>query len=152
MVTKVLQHADGAADTITLDETARHRRRTTMTSDNGVEFLLDLPQARLLRHGECLLLEDGRLIEVVAAPEKLLGVRGKNARHLLALTWQIGNRHLAAQIFDTHLLIRYDPVIAKMLEGLGAILEQLDAPFDPEGGAYQHSSDPSHDDGHHHNG
>lgn len=149
-VTNILPAAEEAADIITLDETARHRRRTVMTSDNGIEFLLDLPQARLLHHGEGLLLEDGRIIEVNAAPEKLMKVTGKDARHLLALTWQIGNRHLAAQISETHVLIRHDAVIKKMLHGLGAGVEQIEAPFDPEGGAYQASGGHSHDHKHNH--
>lgn len=149
-VTNVLPAAEEAVDTITLDETARHRRRTVMTSDNGIEILLDLPQARLLRHGEGLLLQDGRIIEVNAAPEKLMKVTGKDARHLMALTWQIGNRHLAAQISETHVLIRHDPVIEKMLQGLGAAVEQVEAPFDPEGGAYQSLGGHAHDHAHHH--
>ena len=149
-VTSVLPAVEGAADTITLDETARHRRRTVMTSDNGIEFLLDLPTARLLRHGEGFLLQDGRIIEVNAAPEKLMKVTGKDPSHLLALAWQIGNRHLAAQISETHVLIRHDPVIEKMLVGLDAVVEHVDAPFDPVGGAYQAPGGHSHDHGHHH--
>lgn len=108
-----------------------------MKSDNGIEFLLDLKAAQLLRHGDGLLLNDGRLIVVHALPEKLMLVRGKDRRHLLALTWQIGNRHLAAQIADDHLLIRHDPVIAHMLRGLSATVEDIEAPFNPEGGAYE---------------
>ena len=143
--TEVLPHTHAPVDTITLDEGDRHRRRMTMRSDNGVEFLLDLPSARLLRHGEGLRLEDGRVIEVRAVPERLLEVRGRDTRHLLALTWQIGNRHLAAQIEPERVLIRHDRVIAEMLEGLGATLEEADEAFDPEGGAYG-----GHHEGHHH--
>lgn len=143
--TKVADHVHSPADTVTLDETARHRRRIKLTSDNGVEFLLNLPEARLLGHGQGLVLDDGRVIEVRAEPEALLEIRGRDARHLHALAWQIGNRHLAAEIADDHLLIRYDHVIANMLEGLGAQVRQLSAPFSPEGGAY---SDTHH--GHHH--
>lgn len=112
-----------------------------MTSDGGISFLLDLPEARLLRDGVGLKLEDGRVIEVRAAPELLIEVRGRDAQHLLVLSWQIGNRHLEAQIEADRLLIRRDPVIRTMLEGLGAMVEDIEAPFDPEGGAY---------DGHHH--
>jgi len=115
-----------------------------MTSDNGIEFLLDLPEAQLLRQGDGLLLEDGRVIEVLAAPEELYEVRGRNARHLTALSWQIGNRHLAAQILDDRILIRRDTVIGTMLEGLGATITEISAPFDSEGGAYGDHA------GHHH--
>jgi urease accessory protein len=139
------------ADTITLDETARHRRRTKMVSDNGIEFLLDLPEARLLRHGDGLELDDGRVIEVRAEPEDLLEVRGSDTRHLLALAWQIGNRHLAAQILPDRILIRRDHVIRDMLEGLGAIVAETSAPFDPEGGAYGGAHEAhEHGHGHHH--
>lgn len=144
------------AGRITLDETARRRRRMRMVSDDidgsgGIEFLLDLPRTRLLRDGEGLVLDDGRVIEVRAAPETLHEVRGRDTRHLLALAWQIGNRHLAAQMLPDRILIRRDPVIAAMLEGLGATVHDVVAPFDPEGGAYgdtHHAH--GHDHGHHH--
>ncbi|WP_223475386.1 urease accessory protein UreE [Oricola indica] len=147
----VTRHFHDPADTITLDETARHRRRMKMVSDNGIEFLLDLAEARLLRHGDGLLLDDGRVIEVHAEPEALYEVRASDARHLLALAWQIGNRHLAAQIFPDRILIRHDHVIREMLEGLGASVAETSAPFDPEGGAYggAHAAH-DHGDGHHH--
>ena len=122
-----------------------------MVSDNGIEFLLDLDEARLLLHGDGLLLDDGRVIEVRAEPEALYEVRASDARHLLALAWQIGNRHLAAQIFPDRILIRHDHVIREMLEGLGASVAETSAPFDPEGGAYggAHAAH-DHGEGHHH--
>lgn len=159
--TEIIRHFHHPAGRITLDETARHRRRMAMISDAadgepGIEFLLDLPQARLLRHGDGLVLEDGRVIEVAAAPEELHEIRGRDARHLLALAWQIGNRHLPAQILEDRILIRRDHVIADMLKGLGATVTDISAPFDPEGGAYgdphqdhHHAHDHGHDHGHH---
>jgi urease accessory protein len=151
-VTHILDHVHGTAGRITLDETARHRRRIVMVSDSidgapGIEFLLDLPEATLLRHGEGLLLDDGRVIEVIAAPEELYAVFGANPRHLLALAWQIGNRHLAAEILGSRIHIRKDPVIRAMLEGLGARVVDIFAPFTPEGGAYAGRVNP-HDHGH----
>lgn len=146
--TEIVDHCHDPVDTITLDETARHRRRITLTSDSGIEFLLDLPKATLLRHRQGLVLNDGQIIEVQAAPEDLYEVSANDGRHLLALAWQIGNRHLAAQIEDDRLLIRRDPVIREMLEGLGARVQDISAPFDPEGGAYgdAHSSHHHHHD------
>ncbi|MEL6921188.1 MAG: urease accessory protein UreE [Pseudomonadota bacterium] len=143
----IVGHTHAPADTITLDETARHRRRIKLTSDNGIAFMLDLTDARLLRHGEGLVLDDGRVLEVRAEPEALMEVRGHDARHLLALGWQIGNRHLAAQIEADRILIRHDHVIGKMLVGLGAQVKDVEAPFDPEGGAYgdAHHSHHHHD-------
>jgi urease accessory protein len=153
-VTHILDHVHDIAGRITLDETARHRRRMVMVSDavdgqRGIEFLLDLPEATLLRHGEGLLLEDGRVIMVVAAPEPLYAVFGANPRHLLSLAWHIGNRHLAAEILGNRILIRQDAVIKAMLEGLGARVMEIMAPFTPEGGAYGGRHNP-HDHGHGH--
>lgn len=151
-VSSILDHTHHPADTITLNETDRHRRRMMMTSDGGTAFLLDLPEARLLRHGEGLKLSDGRVIEVRATPEALYEVTAKDARHLLALAWQIGNRHLAADITDTRIRIRADHVIKDMLEGLGATVSEVEAPFNPEGGAYggSHSGHHHHDHSHDH--
>ncbi|MDP3526202.1 MAG: urease accessory protein UreE [Hoeflea sp.] len=144
---------DSAAATITLDETARHRRRMMMVSDRletgaTIAFLLDLPKARLLRHGDGLVLDDGRIIEVRARPEPLMEVKGRDPAHLLALAWQIGNRHLAAEIAAESIRIRRDHVIRAMLLGLGASVTDIEAPFDPEGGAYGGAHAGHHDHGH----
>ena len=125
-----------AADTITLDEAQRHRRRMAMVTDNGIAFLLDLPEARLLGEGDAIVLSDGRLVEVRAKPEALLAVRGHDPTHLLALAWQIGNRHLPCQIEGDRLILRRDHVVAEMLRGLGGNVEEIEAAFDPLGGAY----------------
>ena len=146
---RILPHTHHPADTITLDETARHRRRIKLTSDNGIAFLLDLPAARLLLHGEGIELEDGRVIEVIAEPEPLYEVRATNPHHLLQVSWQLGNRHLPTQILHDHLRIRQDHVIREMLLGLGAEVTEVIASFNPEGGAYgNHHDNQSH--GHHH--
>ena len=142
-VSEVRPSAEGRFATITLDEAARHRRRMRMVTDrlndgSTVEFLLDLPEARLLRQGEGLVLSDGRIIEVRAAPEPLMEVTARDPRHLLVLAWQIGNRHLPAEIGENTIRLRRDHVIRAMLEGLGATVTELEAAFDPEGGAYDH--------------
>ncbi|MEP3629289.1 MAG: urease accessory protein UreE [Hyphomicrobiales bacterium] len=142
---RILSHTHHPADTITLDETARHRRRIKLTSDNGIAFLLDLPAARLLLHGEGIELEDGRVIEVIAEPEPLYEIRAKDAHHLLQLSWQLGNRHLPTQILQDHLRIRQDHVIRDMLIGLGADVTEIVASFNPEGGAYGNHHGHSHD-------
>src|SRR4030088_827357 len=104
------------ADTVVLDFDDRHRRRMAMTGERGLEFLLDLENAVALRGGDALVLDDGRLIEVVAAPEPLLEIRGIDPPHLVRL--------------------RRDHVIEAMVKGLGARVVEIEAPFDPEGGAY----------------
>src|ERR1700683_2586641 len=124
------------ADTIVLDFDDRHRRRMAMTGTRGLEFLLDLEHAVALRGGDALVLEDGRLIEVVAAPEPLLEIRCNDPQHLVRVAWHLGNRHLPTQIMAKGLRIRRDHVIEAMVNGLGARVIEIDAPFDPEGGAY----------------
>ena len=161
---------DAPADTVVLDFDDRHRRRMAMTGTRGLEFLLDLEQATALRGGDALVLEDGRLIEVVAAAEPLLEIRGSDPHHLIRVAWHLGNRHLPTQIMPKALRIRRDHVIEAMVKGLGARVIEIEAPFDPEGGAYagaahghahedevhhhhtghDHAHGDAHDHGHHH--
>jgi urease accessory protein len=137
---------DTPADTIVLEFDDRHRRRMAMTGTRGLEFLLDLPQTVALRGGDALVLEDGRLVEVVAAPEGLVELRGVDPRQMVRLAWHLGNRHLPVQIAGKYLRIRRDHVIEEMVKGLGASVVEIEAPFDPEGGAYVSAA---HDHGHH---
>ena len=139
---------DTAADTVVLDFDDRHRRRIAMTGVRGLAFLLDLPEAVMLRGGDALMLEDGRLVEVVAAPEPLVEIRAAPG-DLVRLAWHIGNRHLPAQMLTHAIRIRRDHVIEDMLRGLGAKLRPIEGPFDPEGGAYATAPQPhGHDHGH----
>jgi urease accessory protein len=143
---------ESPADTVVLDFDDRHRRRMAMTGTRGLEFLLDLENAVALRGGDALVLEDGRLIEVVAAPEPLLEIRGVDPLHLVRIAWHLGNRHLPTQIMGKGLRIRRDHVIEEMVKGLGARVIEIEAPFDPEGGAYAaaHAPHDGHGHGHHH--
>ena len=149
---------EAAADTVVLDFDDRHRRRMAMTGTRGLEFLLDLEEAVALRGGDALVLEDGRLIEVVAAPEPLVEIRGADPHHLVRIAWHLGNRHLPTQIVGRGLRIRRDHVIEDMVRGLGARVIVIEAPFDPEGGAYAggghagHGHDHHQDHGHHKHG
>lgn len=125
-----------ACDRITLDYDARHRRRFRYVGDAGVEFLLDLPRAVVLKDGDGLRLNDGRMVAVGAAAEALVEVTAANPTALVQLAWHIGNRHLPAQLEEHRILIRQDHVIEAMLIGLGATIRSLLAPFTPESGAY----------------
>ena len=124
------------ADSVVLDFDDRHRRRMAMTGTRGLEFLLDLENAVALRGGDALVLDDGRLVEVVAAPEQLTEIRCNDPHHLVRVAWHLGNRHLPTQIMAKGLRIRRDHVIEAMVKGLGARVIEIEAPFDPEGGAY----------------
>ncbi|MCI4660796.1 MAG: urease accessory protein UreE [Neomegalonema sp.] len=137
-----------ASGTITLDYDARFRRRIALTSDQGLAFLLDLPEARELREGDALQLEDGRLIEIRAAAEPVADLRCTDPLHLVRVAWHLGNRHLPTQIFADRLRIRQDAVIEAMAQGLGAEVLRLDAPFNPEGGAYGAGRTHSHSHSH----
>jgi urease accessory protein len=152
-------HWSGApADTVVLDFDARYRRRVTMTGVGGLEFLLDLAEATMLRGGDGLQLEDGRVVEVVAEPEPLAEIRAADPLALTRVAWHFGNRHLPTEILAKALRIRRDPVIEAMAEGLGARVIALEAPFNPEGGAYvkaeggaeSHGHDHDHDHQHAH--
>jgi urease accessory protein len=140
------------ADRVALTYDDRHRRRMAMDAEGGLSFLLDLAEARVLRDGDGVLLEDGRIVAIQAKPEPLLEVRGFDGHHLIRLAWHLGNRHLPAAIEPDRILIRPDHVIAAMLSGLGARITAVEAPFDPEGGAYGHASGQNagaaHDHGH----
>jgi urease accessory protein len=129
--------SEAPADTVVLGFDDRHRRRMAMAGTRGLEFLLDLEHAVALRGGDALVLDDGRLIEVIAAPEPLIEIKGRDPQHLVRLAWHLGNRHLPTQITPRALRIRRDHVIAEMLKGLGARILDIEAPFDPEGGAYE---------------
>ena len=123
-------------DAVVLDFDERHRRRISMLTTGGLDFLLDLEEAVALRGGDGLALDDGRVVEVVAAAEPLIEVRGRKPGDLVRLAWHIGNRHLSAQVMSNALRLRGDHVVEDMLRGLGASVVAIEAPFDPEGGAY----------------
>jgi len=136
------------ADSITLPHDERHLRRKLLTLDSGARVLVDLPKAVALEMGDALVLEDGQLIAVTAAPEDLFLITGTDRTHLSRLAWHIGNRHLPAEIGEDRILIRRDHVIGDMLTGLGATVSETVAPFSPERGAYHSHGD--HESHHHH--
>lgn len=121
---------------ITLAEEDRYRRRLALVSDQGVSFLLCLSQAMRLNHGDGLLLEDGRIIEVIAETEDLYEVRAQTPLKLLELAWHLGNRHQPIEVYKDHLRIRHDPVIGEMLVHLQAELCVIKDHFSPLQGAY----------------
>lgn len=131
-------------DRVVLTYDERHRRRMRYVGVGGTAFLLDLPRATVLRSGEGLRLEDGRIVRVEAAPEELALITAPDVNTLVRLAWHIGNRHLPAQLEEHRILIREDAVIVSMLRGLGATVEPLLAPFTPEPGAYGHAGDAGH--------
>lgn len=126
-------------EVVILDFDGRHRRRFAMTAESGLEFLLDLPEAVALGDGDGLALEDGRVIRVSARPERVADIRAASREELMRIAWHLGNRHLPTEILSDRLRIRDDHVITDMVRKLGGTVEVVDAPFQPEGGAYGHA-------------
>jgi urease accessory protein len=142
-----------AVDRVLVDFDRRHRRRILLATEGGSEVLLDLPQAARLRHGDGLVLDDGGVVQVCAKPEPLLEIHAHEDGELVRIAWHLGNRHLPVQLLGDRIRIRADHVIEEMVEGLGGHVDAIEAPFDPEGGAYAGGHAHHHgDDGHHHDG
>jgi urease accessory protein len=139
-------------DTVLLDYDRRFRRRILLTTEAGRDVLLDLPQAVRLRHGDGILLDDGGVVCVVAKTEALLDIHAHDDGDLVRIAWHLGNRHLPVQVLGEHIRIRADHVIEDMLVLLGGHVEHIEAPFDPEAGAYAggHTHHHDDDDGHEH--
>jgi urease accessory protein len=144
--------SEKVAGSLTLDYDARHRRRIRLTMDQGEDVLLDLPKAVAMADGDGLQLEDGNWLKVQAAAEPVVEVRHQDPDQRMRLAWHLGNRHLPTEISGGILYIRPDHVIEDMLQHLGADLQKVWAPFQPEGGAYGgHGHQHAHDDsGHDH--
>ncbi len=134
-------------DRVVLNADERHRRRVMLTGERGTTFLLDLPHAVMLRDGDGLVLDDGAVVRVAGKPEQLLEISSADPHDLARLAWHIGNRHTDVQVVGDKLRIRHDHVLEEMLSGLGATLTRIEAPFDPERGAYAHGQ--QHHDDHH---
>lgn len=124
--------AAAARDLVVLDAGDRNRRRIVLTGEKGTQFMLDFPAPVSLRDGDGLVLDDGTIVAVAGAPERLLEVAGPNAFETVRLAWHLGNRHTDVQIVGGKIRIRYDHVLEDMLRGLGAKVAALDAAFDPE--------------------
>jgi urease accessory protein len=123
-------------DQVLIDYDRRHRRRILLRTEGGRSVLIDLPQAVRLRNGDGLVLEDGNVVRVSARAEKLLEIHAHDEGELVRIAWHLGNRHLPVQLLGEKIRIRADHVIEEMIEGLGGHVEAIDAPFDPEAGAY----------------
>ncbi len=122
-----------AKDYISLSYDQRFLRRKKLVSDNGLEFLVNLPETKSLSENQAFRLQSGNLILIKNKKENLLEIKGKN---LMQLIWHIGNRHMPCQIKKDRILIQYDEVIKKMILKLGGKVKKVSNAFKPEGGAY----------------
>jgi len=114
----------------------RQKSRLRARLPSGEEVALALPRGGVLRGGDLLLASDGRVIEVRARPERLLHVECDSPHELAAAAYHLGNRHVPVQIGAACLRLVADHVLERMLKGLGARVTAVEAPFEPEAGAY----------------
>lgn len=140
-------------DTLILAFAERQAPKATLVGLRGTAIAVDLPTARL-RTDDCLVLNDGTLAEIVAKPEPLLEVRSSEAAALARIAFHLGDRHIPAELAARRLRVRPDAATEGLFAALGVVAKPIEAPFEPEGGAYEHSSHQhSHDHGvhcHHH--
>lgn len=134
----------GNTETCVLTYDERFLRRKVIRTTSGASLLVDLPQTVSLNQGDALETTEGHFVEITAAPEGLLEIRGED---LTRLAWHIGNRHTPCQIEGPRLLIQREKVLWRMLEQLGASITEVTEPFTPEGGAYGHGRTQSHSHG-----
>ena len=122
-----------AKDHISLSYDERFLRRKKLVSDNGFEFLVNLPETKSLNHHHAFKLKNGMLVNIKLKKEPLLEISGKN---LMQLIWHIGNRHIPCEISKNKIFIQNDLVIKEMIEKLGGEVKSINQTFSPEGGAY----------------
>jgi len=116
----------------------RQKSRLRARLENGDEVALILPRGKVLRGGDRVAATDGREVEIVAAPEKLLHIE---STELARLAYHLGNRHVPLQVGQGFLRIAEDHVLEEMARKLGARVSHVEAPFEPEAGAYGHQHD-----------
>ncbi len=139
-------------DTLILPYAQRQAHKGFVFGVKGTCVELDLAEPVRLRTDDALLLDDGAMVEVVAEPEPLIEARAADLAALARLAWHLGDRHVPVQVLDRRLRLKRDPAIEALLEGLGAKLVAIDAPFEPEGGAYAVTAEHQHHHDHHHHG
>ena len=152
--TSVLAAADRrdrpVIDTVILDYAQRSTQKIAVTGVKGGVFEIVLHQPVRLRTDDLLVLEDGSLVEVVAAPETLVEARAADVSALARLAWHLGDRHVPVQVLPNRIRARRDAAIEALLASLGAKVTLIEAPFEPEGGAYASSHGHAHHDYHGH--
>jgi urease accessory protein len=142
------------ATTVELDWDTRQKSRFDATDSGGRVLGVFLPRGSVVRGGDVLVAEDGSLIRVQAAPQPVLVVTPCREHgspfDLTRAAYHLGNRHVAIELRPDHLKIEPDHVLAEMLRRMHLDVEAVDAPFEPEGGAYQAAEGHGHHDHHDH--
>jgi urease accessory protein len=135
-------------DTAILDFAQRSGARMTVTGVKGSAIDIDLATPARLRTDDLLLLDDGGLVEVVAAPEPLIEARAADLGALARLAWHLGDRHLPVQVLTNRIRVQRNVDVEALLTSLGAKVVTIEAPFESEGGAYDSSHHHAHDHAH----
>lgn len=125
-----------ASEKLVLPFEARCKSRLRTRLASGEECGLFLERGTVLRGGDRLEAGDGRVVEVVAAPEVLCEAVSGDPLLLLRAAYHLGNRHVAVEIGPGRLRFARDAVLAGMVRGLGLPVKDVEAPFEPESGAY----------------
>jgi urease accessory protein len=146
------RHGRPVIDTVILDYAQRSAQKITVTGVKGGAFEIDLQHPARLRTDDLLLLDDGGLVEVVAATEPLIEARAADVAALSRLAWHLGDRHVPVQVLPNRIRARRHVAIEALLKSLGAKVTTIEAPFEPEGGAYASSHGHDHDHAHDHHG
>jgi urease accessory protein len=147
------RHDRPVADTVILDYAQRSAQKVTVTGIKGSAVTIDMDEPVRLRTDDLLVLDDGSLVEVVAAPEPLIEARVADVAalaRLARLAWHLGDRHVPMQVLANRIRAQRDPAIETLLKSLGAKLTMIEAPFEPEGGTYASSHGHGHDHDHDH--
>ena len=131
-----ISRADAIHDLMVLSWEQRERCRQRARLASGEEVALFLARGTVLRDGDLLTGEGGRVVRVLAAPEPTYLVRCVDATMLARCAYHLGNRHTQAQVGPGWIRIRVDPVLKEMVLGLGAQVDEELAKFEPEPGAY----------------
>ena len=153
--TRVLRAAErrdtSAVDTLILPHAQRQAQKGFLFGVKGTCVEIDFAELVRLRTDDALVLDDGGLVEIVAEPEPLIEARAADLPALARLAWHLGDRHVPVQVLERRLRLKPDPTIETLLQSLGAKVVLIDAPFEPEGGAYDAAmGDHGHDHHHHH--
>lgn len=114
----------------------RRKSRQRARLESGEEVALMLPRGEVLRGGDRVIASDGRIIEIVSDEERLLHVEAATSAELSRMAYHLGNRHVPVEVGNGHLRLAEDHVLEEMLRRLGARVTLVQAPFEPEAGAY----------------
>lgn len=142
------RHGRAIADTVLLDYARRSVAKVAVKGVKGTQIDIDLHAPARLRTDDLLELDTGALVEVVAAPEPLIEVRSTDVSTLARLAWHLGDRHVPVQLLPNRIRAQREEVVEALLTSLGAKVVRIEAPFEPEGGAYE-TAHVYHDHAHH---